>query len=1065
MVAGSEARRAPTGSGGIVGLFARHPTAPNLLMAILILAGLFALTRLNRQFFPDLAIPIITVNVAWPGASAEDVERNILDVLEPELRFIDAVEDVTSYAREGNASMTLEFPSDADMQKAQSDIEQAISQVTTLPEESETPIVSRVTFFEPVGSIAVSGPFSEATLKTYAKQLRDGLLSSGIDKVEFTGARDEEILISINETQLRRHGLTLQNVADKVRDNTQDQPAGILEGATELQLRARSDRKTPEQIGQIEVKTSARGDKVLLRDIATIETAFDRDGLIGVMDGAQAINLSVQRSLSADALTTMALMKDYLAKVRPTLPPTLKLQLYDVRGKLIQQRLSVLLVNGLQGLVLVLITLFIFLNARIAFWTAAGIPIAMLATLAVMLASGQSINMVSMFGLIMMLGIIVDDAIVVGEHAAALEEQGIPREIAAEQAGLRMMAPVTAATLTTAAAFAPIALIGGRIGDILIAIPLAALAALVASLIECFLILPGHLRHGKPSKREPSRWRRGFDNGFDYFRSRIFGPFVDVAYTWRYTTVAVMAALFLAAAGLMVGGRVNFVFFPSLPPENLQATISFSPGVPRDQQIAAIKQITDAMIEAEKSLVSRSKAAAVSDDTLRADDKVILAAFAVIGKAGENRGTNLAEIDVQLTSTEDRTTPVRDIIKAWQDRLPSVPGVESVVIKGRQGGPPGRDIDVRLQNAPVEVLKAASEELKTILRGMPATSAVDDDLPYGKQELVFEVTPRGAALGFTGQSVGRQIRNAFEGAIATRFARGDEEITVKVQREQAKAGLAALEAFYLVTPGGDRVPLREVVSVTERQNFALVIRRDGIRTVSVTANLNTDVMTTEVAVAKLEAEVMPELSKKYGLTYRYAGRAEEASDSFKDLSVGLVLTLAMIYIILAWVFADYWKPLAVMAIVPFGFVGAVFGHYVMGYSLTIISMIGLLGLSGILVNDSIVMVSRLNERIKDGEDLRTAATQAAQDRLRAVLLTSITTIAGLVPLMFETSLQAQFLIPLAVTIVFGVAAATILVLVLVPSLIGIGADISYMLRAILGRDAPPPKTPPLAPAE
>jgi multidrug efflux pump subunit AcrB len=664
----------------------------------------------------------------------------------------------------------------------------------------------------------------------------------------------------------------------------------------------------------------------------------------------------------------------------------------------------------------------------------------------------------------MMLGIIVDDAIVVGEHAATLEEQGVPRAMAAEQAGLRMMAPVTAATLTTAAAFAPIALIGGRIGDILLAIPLAALAALFASLIECFLILPGHLRHGKPSTKPPSRWRQKFDGGFDRFRANIFGPFVDMAYAWRYTTVAIMLALFFVAAGLMAGGRVNFVFFPSLPPENLQATISFAPGVPREDQIAAIKKITDAMHAAEDALVARSKAATADDDDATADDKLIIAAVTFIGKAGQNRGTNLAEAEVQLTSTEDRTTPVRDIIKAWQERLPEIPGVESVVIKGRQGGPPGRDVDVRLQNAPVEVLKAAAEELKTILRGMPATSAVDDDLPYGKQELVFEVTPRGAALGFTGQSVGRQIRNAFEGAIATRFARGDEEITVKVQRDQEQGGLAALEAFYLVSPTGERVPLREVVSVRERQNFALVIRRDGVRTVAVTANLNTDVMTTEAAVAKLEAEVMPELAKKYGLTYRYAGRAEEASDSFKDLGVGLILTLSMIYIILAWVFADYWKPIAVMAIVPFGFVGAVFGHYLMGYSLTIISMIGLLGLSGILVNDSIVMVSRLNERQKMGEDLRTAVTQAARDRLRAVLLTSITTIAGLVPLMFETSLQAQFLIPLAITIVFGVAAATLLVLVLVPSIIGIGADFAYVTKAVLGRRSSPQERP-MAPAE
>ena len=416
----------PAGN-SLISVFARHATAPNLFMVILILMGVFALTRLNRQFFPTFEVPAIVVSVAWPGASAEDAETNILDVLEPELRFIDNISDVRSYAREGSATISLEFNPTANMQKAQSDVEQAVSRVTTLPEEAERPVITRAAMFDGIAKISISGPFSEAVLKAYAKKLRDGLLDAGIDKVSLTGARDEEIWIKVREDDLRRLGVSLDTVARIVRENSQDLPAGKLEGSSELQLRAKSDRKTPEEIAKIEVKSLVTGQKIILGDIADVGTRFARDGMIGISRGQRAIELSVQRSLSADTLKTMKIMEDYVAKARAELPETLKINVYDVRGKLVQQRLGILITNGWQGLILVLLALFIFLNARVAFWTAAGIPVALFATLAVMYASGQSINMVSMFALIMMLGIIVDDAIVVGEHASTLEEQGVSR--------------------------------------------------------------------------------------------------------------------------------------------------------------------------------------------------------------------------------------------------------------------------------------------------------------------------------------------------------------------------------------------------------------------------------------------------------------------------------------------------------------------------------------------------------------------------------------------------------------------------------------------------------------
>ncbi len=1060
----------PGESHGIIGMFVRHATAPNLLMAMMVLIGLFSIMKLNRQFFPNIELPTVTVSVPWPGASAEDVETNILDVLEPELRFLDDVDEVISIASEGTASISISFEPNADLQKAQSDIEQAIFQITTLPEDSERPIVSRRSIFDTVGKIAIYGPFSEQVLKRYAKDIRDGLLDAGIDRVDLTGAREEEIWVRVREDKLRRLGLSLDAISQSIRNNTQDLPAGRLEGGVDVQLRSKSERKTPEALGDIEIRSTSDGQKIFLKDIARIDTEFDRDGKIGLIANKRAIELTVQRSLSADTIQTMSRMQAYLDELRPTLPPTLVVEMYDVRGKFVAQRLGILVENGLQGLVLVLAMLFIFLNARVAFWVAVGIPVALLAALGVMYLTGQTINMISMFALIMMLGIIVDDAIVVGEQTATLEEQGLSGIEAAETGARTMLPPVTAASITTMAAFMPIFFIGDRIGDIMVAIPLVVLSVLIASLIECFLILPGHLRHTGRGVRQPTRVRRTFDRGFNAVRDGPFSRFVTLSYRWRYTTLAVLVAGLVVSVGLIAGGRVGFVFFPSPESENLTASMIFGAGTPRDEQREAVALVERSLFEAERRLLAgeKGKGATVAGAPITRpenDRQLVQAAFGLLGKASRAQGDNLAQINVQLAPSEQRSISTKRIIKAWRQALPKVPSLERIAITQRRGGPPGRDVDVRLQEAPIEVLKEAAEELKVALTGFPGVSAIDDDLPYGKQEYVFELTPKGTALGFTGSTVGQQVRNAFEGAIARRFARGEEEITIRVKRQQDLDGRGDLERLYLVTPDGDRVPLTEVVTLKERRSFSIVQRRDGIRAVSVTGNIDTEITKSEQVLERLAKEVMPGIVSKYGVTYSFKGRAEERSESFKDLKSGAVLALGLIYITLGWVFGSYWKPLSVMAIIPFGFLGAVLGHWVTGYPFTIISMIGLLGLSGILVNDSIVLVSRIRERMKEGDNLEEATIGGSRDRFRAVLLTSLTTIGGLTPLLFETSRQAQFLIPMAVTIVFGLAAATVLVLVLVPSLIGIGNDIGRIFGGAYQWLYPSNSESPLTPAE
>jgi multidrug efflux pump subunit AcrB len=1022
----------PAGRPGLIGLFVRHPTASNLLMLTIIVLGLFSVSRLNTQFFPTVEIPAITVTIQWSGASALDVEQNIVDAIDPELRFLDDVDKITSVAREGVAVFNIEFFADADMQKAQSDVEQAVEQVTTLPDAAEEPTIQRVTFYEPVAKIAISGPFSESTLKDYAKQVRDGLLEAGIDRVSFTGARDEEIWATIPEAELRRLGLSVDQVATRIREETRDLPSGTVEGVSELQLRTLAERRTPEEVAEIEIRSDAAGNKIQLKDIAEVKPRFDDDAIIGLHEGGRAILLQVQRAVSADTLQTMDEMNAYLDRVLPTLPQSLNVEVYDIRGEYVTQRLGILIKNGLQGLVLVLIVLFLFLNMRIAFWVAAGIPIAFLATLVVMFLSGQSINMISMFALIMMLGIIVDDAIVVGEETATRQGEGEGRMEAAENGAKRMFTPVTAASMTTMAAFLPIFIISGRIGDVMVAIPLVVIAVLIASLVESFLILPGHLSHSFGNlSRPPSGFRRTFDRGFQWVREGPFLRFVEFSYDWRYTTLAFTFGAMMLAIGLLAGGRVDFQFFPSPESENISAEVEFAAGTPESERIKALSRVEDALYKAEAALTD-------------GEGGLVVTAFTTLGQAGRTQSDTISEVAVQLVPSEDRTLRTETVMQAWRERLPTIPGIEQATVRTEQVGPPGRDVDVKLQNAPIENLKAAAEEVKTALRGYPGVSAISDDMPYGKRELIVEVTPRGLALGFTAESVGTQLRNAFDGAIATRFPRDDEEITVRVLREQQAEGAQALENFYLRAPDGTFVRFPEVARVREQAGFSIIQRIDGERTVAVTGDIDAGVNSVANVAEQLQADVLPRLVETYGIEYEFGGRQEDRQESFADLQTGAIVALILIFVILASVFGSYVQPLAVIGIVPFGLVGAIAGHFIMDMPLTIISMIGLLGLSGILVNDSIILVAQANERLKAGENLREAAIGASYDRFRAVLLTSLTTIGGLTPLLFETSRQAQFLIPMAITLVFGLAAATFLVLILVPSLLGLGRDIGRL---------------------
>ncbi len=1016
---------------GVLGAFVQHQNAANLLMILLLMFGYWGATHLQKQLLPSLEIRVVNVSTVWTGASAQDIEKNILQVIEPSVRFLDGVSEMSSSAQEGSGSIQLTFVANTNMAQAEEDVKAAVDAVQNLPTSAETPDISQIKFFDPVASIGISGPFPEQTLRRFAREIRDGLLDVGLDKVSFQGYREREITIVVDDAKLRQFDLTLDDLSRALQPGLFDRPSGTLEGSLQAQIRAVAKELTVSQIQDTAIKSLPSGEVLTFGDVATVQDTFDEDTSLGFMRGEPAIQLSVARAVTSDTVESFERINEYVKNIRPTLPQSLKIQVFDAPAELVNDRLNLLVKNGLSGMVVVLIILFIFLEVRIAFWVAVGIPVSILATLGVMYFMGQSLNMISMFALLMTLGIIVDDAIVVGEHTATRYAMGDSRQMAAVNGAGRMAIPVVAASLTTIAAFAPILIVGDVIGQIMAALPMVVIAVLISSGIECFLILPGHLSHALPEVRKKPGWfRRNFDAGFDYFRDHIFGKASVISYSWRYATVAVAIGITIVGGSLLASGKLPFEFFPTAEAEEFNIYASFQPGTPDEQMHAIFREIEDVITQTEKDLAPEGEA-------------LVVTTYAELDSSN-----NRASIDVYLTTSEVRTIRTEEITQAVRDRLPNVAGVENIGVREPSSGPGGRAIEVEFSGADAVVLKQASEALQAILGGFQGVTAISDTLRYGDPELTMQLTPHGTALGFTLDMLGVQIRDAFSGRIVETLANSEEEITVRLQHDLGTDGSSALRELWVRSAQGGFVPLSSIVVFDEQRSFSRIIREEGKSTVTVLADVEDDTVTGADVLTRLKADYLPAIVTEFGVELKLGGTEIETEKTIADLKLGGMLALGVMYIIIAWTFASYAAPLAVMLIIPFGIVGAIWGHFWLGHNLTIMSLMGLLGLAGILVNDSIVLISRLNERLDLGESLRVASNGAAKDRLRAVLLTSLTTIGGLIPLLFEKSLQAQFLIPMAVTMIFGLGLATLLVLFLVPAFLAIGADIGALFRWI-----------------
>ncbi|MFK5970089.1 MAG: efflux RND transporter permease subunit [Candidatus Marithrix sp.] len=1020
----------PTIKHNLISIFAQHKVAANLLMIIMIMSGFWALSKLNTQFLPNFELDIITITVVWNGSTAEDVEESITKPIEQELRVLDGLNQMNSTSTNGFATILLEYKENTDMTWALDQVKEKVNLLRNLPLTSEKPKISRIVLYDPIANLLITGPADINELRHLAHQMEDQLLAAGISKITIAGLPKEEMAIQISMLQLEELGLTLPQISKQIKDFSKDIPAGAI-GRNDVarQLRSLEQRRNELSFSELPLITDKSGRYVKLDDVATIERRPKNGKTTITYQGKPAVELKLFRAETSDSLKSAKIFHSWLEKIEPKLPPNIQLKVYNERWEAISDRISLLLKNGLGGLVLVVAILFLFLNGRVAFWVAAGIPISLLGMLAVLYMTGGSINMVSLFAMIMALGVVVDDAIVVGEDGFTHFQTGENSLLAAEGGAQRMLAPVTAASLTTISAFLPLMMIGGRMGNILYAIPVVMICVLIASLIECFFVLPGHLSHTfhKLRQEKPSKLRQKLDFGFNQLRDKYFRPFIILVINFRWSLIATMLSVMILAIGLLISGRMNFTLFPSPEGTIIMANASFVSGT-------APKQVDKFLAQLEADL--NSTITELGEDIL----KIVLVKHSGASSAQgtERWGEQFGSLMIELSMPDTRTVRNHQLIKAWQAKINKPAGLENLTITELRGGPPGRDIEIRLNGNNADKVKAAAIELKNVLATFSGVSGIEDDMPYGREQWLYSLTDYGMALNLTVESVGEQLRAAFDGHLVQIFQDGRDEVEVRVMLpDYERYNLASLENFMLQLPNGSTIPFSTAIKITTQRGFESIRHSYGKLAAEVSADVNKDINNNNKILANLEENLLPDLMARYGVNYSLEGRAADQSTTLGDMKRGMLIALCLMYIILAWQFASYGWPLVVMAVIPFGLVGAIFGHWVMDLDLTILSLFGFFGLSGIVVNDSIVLVTFYKHLREKGMLVREALIEASCQRLRAVLLTSLTTIFGLMPLLFETSMQAQFLIPMATSIAFGLMFSTVLVLLAVPALLSI----------------------------
>ncbi len=1034
-------------AGAMFRYFTRHGTAANLILALMLIAGLVALPNMRAQFFPDVISQSITVSVAWPGAGADDVDRGIVEVLEPALLQIEGAEGTTTRATEGSARITITLEPGTDIARATEDVETALREARALPAEAEEPQIRRAGWADRVTDVVITGPVGVDQLARFADEYVARLFEKGVTRTSILGVAAPEILVEVTSAALIRNDLGLADIAEAIARESTARAAGDVGGGT-ARVRTGTERRSADEIGAIVLRAGADGGALTIGDVAGITVGGVDRGRAYYVGPDPAITVRVDRSAEGDAIGIQATAQSVADDMALDLPAGVSIDLVRTRAEVISGRLEILLRNGALGLVLVVTLLFLFLNARTAFWVAAGIPVAMLAAVAAMYALGLTFNMISLFALIITLGIVVDDAIVVGEHAdwRARELGEAPAE-AAERAASRMALPVFAASVTTVIAFLGLTAVGGRFGGLILDIPLTVTAVLIASLIECFVILPNHMRHALASAAK-ERWydwpSRTVNRGFRWLRERAFRPLMRGLIAARYPVLAMAVLLLAMQAAQFIRGDVQWRFFN--PPEDgaINGNFAMLPGATRADTLAMMRELQRATDEV-----------AAGFEAEHGINPLVFVLAEVGGNAG--RGLSgvegkepslLGAISVDLIEIDYRPYSSFEFIARLQEAVVPHPQLETLAFRSQRGGPGGDSLSVRITGGETEVLKAAAEALKTALVPFPEVSALEDTLAYDKEELSLRLTAQGQALGFNIDALGRILRDRLNGIEAASFPDGLRTARVRVALPEGELTADFMDRTLMRSPQGLHVPLADIVTVDSRTGFSTIRRENGQRVVTATGDLSEDDPARAAEITALMAStILPDIEERFGVMTELSGLAEQERAFLSDAMQGFLLCLAGIYLTLAWVFASWARPLLVMAVIPFGLVGAIYGHAQWGMAFSLFSVVGLVGMTGIIINDAIVLVTTVDEHARD-RGLMPAVVDAACDRLRPVLLTTLTTVLGLAPLLFERSSQAEFLKPTVITLVYGLGFGMVLVLVVIPALLAVQFDLQRMTRAL-----------------
>ena len=1034
-----------TGWRGLIAYFARHRTAANLVLLGLVVLGLASMTQIRSQFFPDVVFESVRVAVQWDGAGPEDMDEAVVSLLEPALLDIEGIEGTSSTAREGSATIRLEFEPGWDMARAADDVKVAVEGVSGFPEGVDEPEVRRNSWRDRVTDVIISGPVSDEQLKRFADEFVAELFRQGITRTTIRGVNEPEIVVEVPEMSLIQHDITLREIASAISEETSADPAGDVAGGA-TRVRTGVEKRSADEIRNVILRLLPDGSRLRVGDVAIVDDSSTGKGRSYFVGKNPAVSIRVDRADFGDAISMQQTVEEVASDLRATLPEGVTIELIRTRAEAITERLFVLMDNGLLGLLLVLGLLFLFLNARTAFWVAAGIPVAMLTAVAVMYAVGLTINMVSLFALIICLGFVVDDAIVVGEHSDFRHRHlSESPAIAAENAAIRMAPLVFCATVTTIIAFFGLTAIGGRFGSLIIDLPYTVIAVLAASLVECFFILPRHMSHALESVKK-RRWYDWpnilFNRGFVWFRNTVFRRVMQLALVLRYPILAGCVCLLAWQASLLIRGDVVFRFFNAPETGSVSGNFAMLPGATREDTRAVVEELQRAVETTGRSFEERYGV-----------NPVTFALAEIGGTTGRGLSgadtkdqDQLGSIAVELIDADSRPYTSFAFVAALQEEVRRHPLLETLSFRGWRSGPGGDALSVDLRGGDPDTLKAASVAVQQALLEFPAVSALEDNLAYDKEELILDLTPQGRALGFTIDAIGAELRSRLNGITAARFPDGTRTAEVKVRLAQSELTADFLSNTRLRTTTGDYVPLADIVSVTTRLGFSAVRREDGHQVVTVSGDISEDnpVEAEEIRV-ELEDRILPAVASEYGISYSLSGLAEQESRFLGDALYGYVLCLLGIYLTLVWVFASWSRPLLVLAIIPFGLVGAIYGHDQWGVPFSIFSIVGLIGLSGIIINDSIVLISTVDD-YRRSRATYPAIVDAACDRFRPILLTTLTTVLGLLPLLFESSRQAQFLKPTVITLSYGLGFGMVILLFMVPSLLAVQRDIAgYMV--------------------